>query len=330
MSQEESKNMSPSSPSSQSSSSSSSPIDDPKEERPVSRGSLLPLAAPPKAFKKYGQDYEYAETWQNPLPELIVSNSYTHPAQVGVPPAVGPSAAGAAATAAAIGSGDGGYDTGSTAAHHDNASSHRRSGTVGSKEAAMQESVWVEPVEPPWYKKITRQQWLISGVTFLGILAVLLAILGAMGKLTGSDSDAASSGGAASSSSVTTTAGPTSTSATALPSATSAVKIACNDKSTFFTGINVILIDKAKFDVSNATATAEDCCVACLEADQSCAAWQFEEGNQFTPCLRMFLTDDNPNKDDKCPQGRAVSSTFTHKGQKVAGMGPCSDKAIQA
>ena len=69
-------------------------------------------------------------------------------------------------------------------------SSHRPE-TVGSKESDMQhhnhqEAVWVEPEEAPWYKKITKLQWLIFTVCFLGITAVLLAILGAMGVFTGS------------------------------------------------------------------------------------------------------------------------------------------------
>ncbi|KAK3996380.1 hypothetical protein QBC44DRAFT_147388 [Cladorrhinum sp. PSN332] len=323
----------PSSPTLSSASSSfGSPVNESSKERPASPGPLLPPAPPPKAFKAYGQGYQYAENWQNPLPEFIVNSSYTHPTQVGVSPAATAGAAATAAGASAVDSGDGGYDNRRSTAHthHESASSLHRSGTVGSKDTGiMQEAVWIEPEEAPWYKRITRQQWLVGGVTFLGILAVLLAILGAMGKLTGSD-DAATSGAASSSSSTTTTTGgPTSTSTTALPQSTGDVKISCNDKSTFFPNINMVFTDKSQPDFSNATATAEECCAACFESDISCAGWQFDGTNKFTPCIRMFLEDGNANRDDKCPQGRAASTTFSGGGNKVAGMGPCSGRVIQ-
>ncbi|KAK4222329.1 hypothetical protein QBC38DRAFT_86866 [Podospora fimiseda] len=339
--------------------SSSSPLDGSSNERshrPVSHPSPSPSPSPPPpptpapapppkaAFKAYGQSYQYAENWQNPLPEFIFNSSYTHPAQIGVAVTT-PTGSPTAAEVDGASYDDNRRNT--TYTHYTTngpTSSLHRSGTVASKETGVimqppqEEAIWIEPEEAPWYKRITRQQWLIAGVSFLGILAVLLAILGAMGKLTGSD-DADTFSSASSTTSSTATNSPTSstTSTTSRPQPTGDVKISCNDKSTFFTEINMVFTDKSDPDYSNATATAEECCVACLEAssaadnDSSCAGWLFDPGNKFTPCVRMFLNGGDGNNgggDKQCPQGKAASTTFGGVGKKVGGMGPCSGRAI--
>lgn len=145
-------------------------------ERPVSG---LPASASPRrdAFKSYGQDYQYAETWANPLPEIV-----TFPQAD-----AGQSAAGASQA--------GGDAANEATAEHEGAPSSHRPDTAGTKEAAMHEDVWVEPPDAPWYRRISKVGRLIIAVTALGTTGVVLAILGAMGLFSGHRSVDRISGG---------------------------------------------------------------------------------------------------------------------------------------
>lgn len=125
-------------------------------ERPMSGMSAtgMPLASPSgpsQPFKNFGQDYQFAETWDNPPPELVVNSAQPFAGE-------------------GVSQADGAQENG----HNEESSreSYR-------KEAA----VWVPPPEAPWYKKITFMQWAVSSICTVGITAVILAILGAMGKL---------------------------------------------------------------------------------------------------------------------------------------------------
>ena len=111
----------------------------------------------------------------------------------------------------------------------------------------------------------------------------------------------------------------------------SSKRIACDDASTYFKSVAWAGADGGSgfnADFGMAAKSEEDCCAACRDADKSCAGWVFEANNTFTPCTRLLLKDNNPNKDDKCPQGRVASTTFQDGGEMVAGLGPCSGKAI--
>src|SRR5689334_10287225 len=100
------------------------PIDGPRE-RPMSE---TPTSPPPRGpFKSFGQDYQYAETLQNPFPEVI----FAGPANTahGVAPTSPVSAGGA----------DGASDA---PTEHGTLSAHRPA-IAGSKGPAMHEDVWV-------------------------------------------------------------------------------------------------------------------------------------------------------------------------------------------
>ncbi|KAK3896891.1 hypothetical protein C8A05DRAFT_39561, partial [Staphylotrichum tortipilum] len=113
----------------------SSPITDSREramaENPVS---APPPAASNETLKPFGQGYQYAETLQNPFPEVIFT---------GVPNPVHPGAGGGGSVV------DGDHTTTTTTT---TAGSTPRPGTAGSTKgmSAFRESVWVEPADPPW------------------------------------------------------------------------------------------------------------------------------------------------------------------------------------
>ncbi|KAJ4302511.1 hypothetical protein N0V88_002660 [Collariella sp. IMI 366227] len=111
-----------------------------------------------------GQDQGYAENWHNPLPEIVFTTPTT--TTIATPPLAG-----------ADGATEGTSPIDTISSHHPD--------TVGTKESAMHEDVWVEPKETPWYRRISKLAWIIIAMTIVGVLAVLLAILGAMGILTG-------------------------------------------------------------------------------------------------------------------------------------------------
>lgn len=120
-----------------------------------------------QTFKSYGQDYQFAETWANPPPEFVVSTGVTNNDQnPGLLEEAHPNSGGngGAANLASIG------------------------GSFRTKESQhtadeQPEVIWVPPSDKPWYKKIAKLWWMIGGISTLGIIAVILAILGALGML---------------------------------------------------------------------------------------------------------------------------------------------------
>lgn len=168
-----------------------SPIDDPQ------RRTAPHISSPPpshQAFKAYGQDYRYAETLHNPFPEAVCSGPSSIPvvaaasdaAAVGVDAGVSCDASGSAAVAAAANTTTIGSLTATTTAHDSHSiSSHNDTGMGKESILVRDELVWVEPPEEPWYKNISRRRWLAIIVCTIGITGVVLAILGAMNKLSG-------------------------------------------------------------------------------------------------------------------------------------------------
>lgn len=137
----------------------SSTFDGDPRTRPMSEA---PRSPPPAAFKTFGQVYQYAETFQNPYPEVIFSGN-------------------------ADGTATGGINGNNRTPAEPDTRSSIHPGTTGSKEPAMHESVWVEPADPPWYKMFSKWQWIIVILCTAGITGVVMAILGAMNKLSGDD-----------------------------------------------------------------------------------------------------------------------------------------------
>ncbi|EAQ89524.1 predicted protein [Chaetomium globosum CBS 148.51] len=282
--------------------------------RPMSENSA---SSPSRAtFKTFGQEYQYAETLQNPFPEVIFSG----PANT---------ATSAASTSpAAVGGIDG---TNDSPADNDTRSS-LRFGTPGSKEPAMHEDVWVEPAEAPWYKTISRGRWAAIIICTVGITGVVLAILGAMNKLSGERSDSSDpspdfptpidmSADQASSSNTpspaeSTSATPTTlvtstTSGNAKPQTPPTTKIDCHDPSSFLTPISWIGTTvgayKTEFAFDRPTSR-----LGLL---------------QRVPGPRRGRADKGDAK--SCPRGRAATTFFlagvAEDGSNgTAGMGPCA------
>jgi hypothetical protein len=51
-----------------------------------------------------------------------------------------------------------------------------------------EEAVYEPPAETPWYKTISRGRWIAIVICLVGTTAVVLAILGAMNRLSGDKS----------------------------------------------------------------------------------------------------------------------------------------------
>ncbi|KAL2016974.1 hypothetical protein VTK56DRAFT_2808 [Thermocarpiscus australiensis] len=278
-------------------------------EPPVSG---LPTSAPSsrqEAFKMFGQGYQYAETLQNPLPEMVVSHARTSQTNIGVSQ----------------------FDSGSSSiegnGQHDAPFPHR-SDTVGSKESAMREAVWVEPPEEPWYRKISNLGWLIIAVTVLGIAGVVLAILGAMGIFShghsGSDVQVPSP-----TAKISTTASPSATSTSAFARPTGAgTRISCTDPSTFINDTLWIGTEVGSYTGQFSQAKSPgSCCDLCFGRAPGCAGWLYNASSTFTPCTMIVVSADKPRPDDKCPKGYAPTTFFALGEDGVAGLGPCSEKA---
>ncbi|KAK3372336.1 hypothetical protein B0H63DRAFT_484416 [Podospora didyma] len=282
--------------------------------------------SPDKQFKAYGQDYQYAETWANPLPELIVdaANHQTLPA----------GSAGTAGRAVAPVQNDGAQSETDDDGPRMNEAAvlPRRLTPTGDsiKGPVIPETIWLDPDEEPWYRRIQRR-WVIYGtVIAVGIIAVLLAILGAMGVLSHK-----SSADETTATTNSTTSGPTSTSSAVLWTSTrpvptsGATHIDCSDQSTFFkdmgfvTGVGPDGSFNAGFGAG--ASSAEDCCKNCLDDGEGCIGWLFDKGNRFTPCTKVVIVKTLSNNDTQCPNGYADSTSFS-KGSVigVVGMGPCS------
>ncbi|KAK4103358.1 hypothetical protein N658DRAFT_422111 [Parathielavia hyrcaniae] len=147
---------------------------DPREPPMAQLPPSSPTPPPREPLKSFGQEYQYAETLQNPYPEVVFTGP-SNPAR------------GAASTSPAI-AGVGDRTQEASSASHDAFSSHRPD-TAGSKNTALHEDIWVEPRGAPWYKAVSPKKWAIVIVCTLGVTGVVLAILGAMNKLTPSRSE---------------------------------------------------------------------------------------------------------------------------------------------
>ncbi|KAK4156790.1 hypothetical protein C8A00DRAFT_30340 [Chaetomidium leptoderma] len=302
-----------------------SPTTDPRERST----SEFPASAPPREpSKTYGQDYQYAETLQNPFPEVILSSA-ANTGQNGAP-------------TSHIGAADG--------ANEPDTRSSLRPDTAGSKEPAMHEDIWVEPREVPWYKTISRRKWATIIISTLGITGVMLAILGAMNKFSPprtsnpsppTDDNASTTTGTVS----TASSSSTTTSSTTNPTSTSQPpKIECNTPSTFLTHITWIGTQVGAYRGEFAQASsASACCASCLTHHSSgssgggCAGWLYNATSTFTPCTKIIVVASSSSSgkdgetDDKCPKGYAETTYFARgdgdgDGDGVAGMGPCSGK----
>lgn len=271
-------------------------------------------------YKKFGQEYQFAETWSNPLPEIVVSSVQTNI----------PAAAATAATATAVGTSQ------NDGARDDNIDSetlpHR---TSSSKESAgeLHETVWVPPREKPWYKRIPKMWWMIAGISVIGVVAVLLAILGAMGMLGNhATPDGPNSSNNATSS--TTTSAP---SATSTRPASTNLPAGCTDslafiKNAVWIGLSDTSTYTGLFDRAD---SAEACCNKCFDPTAAkgngngCAGWLYNGSSVYTPCTKIMITRKGAKADDKCGNGYADETTFetgAGSGETVAGMGPCSLK----
>ncbi|KAK4039365.1 hypothetical protein C8A01DRAFT_36660 [Parachaetomium inaequale] len=296
----------------------SSPINSPRE-RPMSE---IPTSPHPRGpFKTFGQEYQYAETLQNPFPEVIFAGPAN--AAHGTAPTSPVSAGGA----------DG---TNEPPTDHGTLSSHRPA-TTGSKEPVMHEDVWVEPAEAPWYTTISRRKWAAIIICTVGITGVMLAILGAMNKLSGTRStpttnpdpdsptpsktsaDQTSSSDAPSSASSTPAAAATTltTSTTSVrPTSTNhpSPKVDCTNPSTFLTPIFWIGTTVGAYNGAFAqAASAQACCTSCLN-QPGCAGWLYDASSKYTPCTKVVVSramDDKGGGVETCPLGRAPTTYFS-------------------
>ncbi|KAK0730302.1 hypothetical protein B0H67DRAFT_27640 [Lasiosphaeris hirsuta] len=268
-------------------------------------------------YKKFGQEYQFAETWSNPLPEIVVSSVQT-PAPT------------TAATAAIAGASQ------SDGAQDDNIDSetlpHR---TSSSKESTggLHEAVWVPPPEKPWYKRIPKMWWMIAGISVIGVVAVLLAILGAMGML-GNHTMPDGSNSSSNATSSTTTSAPSTTSTR--PASTN-LPAGCTDSSAFIKNATWIgLTDTSTYTgLFDRADSAEACCNKCFDltaakgTGNGCAGWLYNGSSVYTPCTKIMITRKGAKTDDKCGNGYADETTIqtgSGSGETVAGMGPCSLK----
>ncbi|KAM7205246.1 hypothetical protein V8F33_001077 [Rhypophila sp. PSN 637] len=252
-------------------------------------------------MKEYGQEYQFAESWANPLPELVAGS--------GAPPA-------AAAAAAAVPQADGiqehtGFDGFGLGCN-------------------IKESVWVPPPEQPWYKRIHNKWWIIGGITLVGTIGVIMAILAGTNTFGNRSSLPATSSSTATS--TTSVSNPTATSTTSSSQPTSTANPNpnlikdCSNKESYLTDIQWMIGGvggSTKFSNAN---SAEACCKECFGGGPGCAGWIYNGTSPYTPCTKHMLDGKASGGDDKCPAGYNTP-TFTKGGNGIAGTGPCADSA---
>ncbi|KAK0733797.1 hypothetical protein B0T26DRAFT_736665 [Lasiosphaeria miniovina] len=286
-------------------------------------------------YKAFGQQYQYAETWSNPLPEIAFGGG-GHGGET----SQGPVAASQA---------DGGAD--SEVEHAERRGVNEasalppdlaRTSYSGSLFRGT-EVTWVPPTPDPWYKRVPKMYWLYGAIITVGTIGVILAILGGMGMLSAQNSTMAawatpavltSTSSAAVPPASTTTASGTSTSSSAAPSSTTTraaptgVPQSCTNTSSFIDNIRFISGDYQNYNTSFGKAdSAEGCCSLCYAGTQGCVGWLYEDKNPFTPCSLAIISGSEPGPDAKCPHGYAAQTIFSSNGMGdpgVAGMGPCS------
>ncbi|KAK3497777.1 uncharacterized protein B0T23DRAFT_402862 [Neurospora hispaniola] len=290
-----------------------------------------------QTFKSYGQDYQFAETWANPPPEFVVStgvaNNDQNPGLL-------------------------------EEAHHNNGGNGGAAnlasigGSFKTKESQhtadeQPEVIWVPPSDKPWYKKIAKLWWMIGGISTLGIIAVILAILGALGmldshhnksvvlhtndpypsgtstSLTSTSTPPESTASATSSIEPSSLSTGTSTLPAASPTSTNLAK-QCTDTSTFIEHLAWMGTEVGGYEATyDAASSSKECCNRCFNGDPGCAGWMYDGANKFTPCTKVMVTKDEGNPNKQCPKGKAAATFFSQNPDKkvVGGIGPCSGES---
>ncbi|KAK4233446.1 hypothetical protein C8A03DRAFT_19490 [Achaetomium macrosporum] len=300
-------------------------------DRPVSKlpGTLPPPREPARAF---GREPEYTETQQNPPPQVVCFGPES-------------SAQNVLATSR-FGGGDGANEG---AFEHDTRSSLRPD-IEGNKEPGFNDIPDIEPPELPWYRTISRGRWVAIVICLVGSTAVVLAILGAMNRLSGNNRSATptaddsetgtqliaevtstSSDSSHSADETATAINTASTSTSTTTSANPTSTIDCTNSSTFITPVTWIGTDLTYTSHFSQDSDPESCCNSCLSHDPGCAGWLYNGTTEFTPCTKIVLNGKQRNgdgdRDETCPQGY-TGKTFFSMGNdgsgSVAGLGPCS------
>ncbi|KAK3694230.1 hypothetical protein B0T22DRAFT_506577 [Podospora appendiculata] len=273
------------------------------------------------AFKEYGQEYQFAETWENPPPELVVGGRDTRPV-------LGAS------------QGDGSQEA--------NAENHEPTHSLGgsSKGSVFRGSaLWVPPSERKWYKRIPKMWWMIGIISVIGTTGVILAILGAMNVLGGHTVQHANSFKYVGCISFeqwnnqffyrlrVVDSLQTLPYSSFLPyllgtSLQQTHPIPCSNTSSYFTTIDWVGIAGGYHDTYDHADSAEDCCNICFAKDPGCAAWLYNATSPYTPCTQVLIDAEQPNPDSKCPKGYISLATFSHGLDAIAGLGPCGLKAV--
>ncbi|KAL0475478.1 hypothetical protein QR685DRAFT_550068 [Neurospora intermedia] len=268
-----------------------------------------------QTFKSYGQDYQFAETWANPPPEFVVSTGVTNNDQnPGLLEEAHPNSGGngGAANLASIG------------------------GSFRTKESQhtadeQPEVIWVPPSDKPWYKKIAKLWWMIGGISTLGIIAVILAILGALGMLDSHHNNTPPESTASATSSIEPSSLSTGTSTlpAASPTSTNPAK-QCTDTSAFIEHLAWMGTEVGGYEATyDAASSGKECCNRCFNGDPGCAGWMYDGANKFTPCTKVMVTKDEGDPNKQCPKGKAAATFFSQNPDKkvVGGIGPCSGES---
>ncbi|KAK3935618.1 hypothetical protein QBC46DRAFT_422013 [Diplogelasinospora grovesii] len=261
------------------------------------QSTLLPSSGsrPGSHLKAYGQDYRFAETYDNPAPELVVGDGQGVQAAQGDGPRQ-----------------DSGGDTGEN-----------------SKEVIFRNVDWdgTTPKDPkkPWYKRLSTNWWAIIVVSIVGVAGVILAVLGALNMLVNPSHSSSSPTATSSSSGSSTPSATISSAGSSLPKPTGGPSV-CSNTSSFVQGASWMGIAGTNnwhvhFDQSTSD---QACCTACYTKNPGCNGWMYNSTSPYTPCAMIVGSDSSPNADSTCPVGYAPSTTFALGGDQVAGVGPCS------
>ncbi|KAK3495678.1 hypothetical protein B0T13DRAFT_303070 [Neurospora crassa] len=268
-----------------------------------------------QTLKSYGQDYQFAETWANPPPEFVVSTGVANNDQnPGLLEEAHPNSGGNGG-ATNIGSIGGSFRT--------KESQHTAD--------EQPEVIWVPPSDKPWYKKIAKLWWMIGGISTLGIIAVILAILGALGMLDGHHNNTPPESTASITSSIEPSSLSTGTSTlpAASPTSTNLAK-QCTDTSTFIERLAWMGTEVGGYEATyDAAGSGKECCNRCFNGDPGCAGWMYDGANKFTPCTKVMVIKDEGNPNKQCPKGKAAATFFSQNPDKkvVGGIGPCSGES---
>ncbi|SPQ19164.1 2d62d6fb-086f-44d6-92dd-b42bb11a1f9d [Thermothielavioides terrestris] len=197
----------------------------------------------------------------------------------------------------------------------------------GSKERVFHEAVYVEPPPTPWYKTISKGRWLGVAICLVGSTAVILAILGALNRLSGQspydspDTDSNAPFNDISPTATRASTNPTSsdssnTASTAAPTANpTAQAINCTDPTSFVSPVTWIGAQSSYRSDFASSSSAAQCCDSCARHTPGCAGWLFNASSPFTPCTKIVLTGANRARADAaCPDGYTGTTYFAKGG----------------